>query len=208
MPPYAYRMDNRSRLIRAATELFEKQGFAGTTVEDLLVATGVARSNFYYHFDDKLDLARAVLERWVEACERELGADSRSEPERIEDLFRLVLEEGGAGSGNGSGDVDEDVHRLAPSLGALALELAPHDEEIHDLLVRFLKVLESRLQAAIEEPGREREALSGRRAVTAAKTAVATLEGALVLRRACGSSTFPREARDGFLELLRQDADG
>lgn len=53
---------SRTRLIAAARALFEKDGYATTSTEALLVATGLTRGALYHHFRDKKDLFVAVCE--------------------------------------------------------------------------------------------------------------------------------------------------
>ena len=53
----------RERLLEEATELAQRKGFGATSVNDLLVATGIKKGTLYYHFPGKDDLGLAVLER-------------------------------------------------------------------------------------------------------------------------------------------------
>ncbi|MDB6062910.1 MAG: transcriptional regulator, TetR family [Verrucomicrobiaceae bacterium] len=48
----------RERLIKAATELFEKQGFRATTVQQIAKRAGTTHTTFYQHFRSKADLVR------------------------------------------------------------------------------------------------------------------------------------------------------
>lgn len=48
----------RERLIQAATELFEKQGFRATTVQQIAKRAGTTHTTFYQHFRSKADLVR------------------------------------------------------------------------------------------------------------------------------------------------------
>jgi AcrR family transcriptional regulator len=52
----------RSLIIEKATAAFADAGYATTSVEDILQATGVSRGALYHHFDDKEALFTAVLE--------------------------------------------------------------------------------------------------------------------------------------------------
>ncbi len=53
---------SRTKLIAAARTLFEQGGYAATSTEALLVATGLTRGALYHHFRDKKDLFVAVCE--------------------------------------------------------------------------------------------------------------------------------------------------
>lgn len=53
---------SRTKLIAAARALFERDGYAATSTEALLAATGLTRGALYHHFRDKKDLFVAVCE--------------------------------------------------------------------------------------------------------------------------------------------------
>jgi AcrR family transcriptional regulator len=55
----------RRRLIEeAATRLFARQGFAATTVEQIVGAAGVTKPMLYRHFDSKQELCSTLLVRY------------------------------------------------------------------------------------------------------------------------------------------------
>lgn len=56
------RISNREKILRTAQELFYSVGYQATSVEAILRESGVAKSNFYYHFPTKETLALVVLE--------------------------------------------------------------------------------------------------------------------------------------------------
>jgi AcrR family transcriptional regulator len=47
----------RSRIVHEAANLLNTRGYAGTTVDDILTATGLQKGGFYRHFPDKETLA-------------------------------------------------------------------------------------------------------------------------------------------------------
>lgn len=56
----------RERICSAAERIVLDKGFAATSLEEIMEAAGVTKSGFFYHFRDKLDLAKALLARYVE----------------------------------------------------------------------------------------------------------------------------------------------
>jgi TetR/AcrR family transcriptional repressor of nem operon len=56
----------RTSVVAAAEALILAKGYAGTTLDDILDATGLTKGAFFHHFDSKAELARAVLERYAE----------------------------------------------------------------------------------------------------------------------------------------------
>jgi AcrR family transcriptional regulator len=52
----------RSRLLRTARTVFEKRGYGGASVADIVNAAGVARGTFYVHFASKREIFVAVVD--------------------------------------------------------------------------------------------------------------------------------------------------
>ncbi len=101
-------LELRERLIRAALDLFAKQGFAETTVEDITNAADVGKGTFFNYFPSKdhilLAFAEMQLEQLRLAVEearhasvpllefvRSLLVRMTAEPARDPDLIRGVL---------------------------------------------------------------------------------------------------------------------
>jgi AcrR family transcriptional regulator len=51
------------RLLRAAADLFARDGFAGTSLDAVAAGAGVTKGSLYHHFTGKADLFEAVFER-------------------------------------------------------------------------------------------------------------------------------------------------
>ncbi len=62
--PTKKKNSTRERILANAEELTLKQGFAGTSIDNILTATGITKGAFFYHFKSKADLARALVERY------------------------------------------------------------------------------------------------------------------------------------------------
>jgi AcrR family transcriptional regulator len=55
----------RTRILDIAYDSIVHKGFAATSIEELVEAAGITKSGFFYHFRDKNDLARQLLERFL-----------------------------------------------------------------------------------------------------------------------------------------------
>jgi AcrR family transcriptional regulator len=53
----------RAALLGAARELFGEQGYAATSLEDIVAQAGVTKGALYHHFNGKVDLFQAVFEQ-------------------------------------------------------------------------------------------------------------------------------------------------
>jgi len=58
---------NRERILDAAEHLVIENGFAATSVDQILAVAETSKGAFFHHFDSKLDLARALTDRYVAA---------------------------------------------------------------------------------------------------------------------------------------------
>lgn len=56
----------RGRLLELAETAILQKGFSATSIDELVVGAGITKSGFFYHFKDKGDLAKALLERHFE----------------------------------------------------------------------------------------------------------------------------------------------
>ena len=57
----------RRRILDVAQDAILAKGFDATSIEEIVAAAEITRSGFFYHFRDKNELARALLERNIEA---------------------------------------------------------------------------------------------------------------------------------------------
>lgn len=55
----------RERILELAYEAVIRKGFASTSIEELVEAAGITKSGFFYHFKDKSDLARQLIESYT-----------------------------------------------------------------------------------------------------------------------------------------------
>jgi TetR/AcrR family transcriptional regulator, transcriptional repressor for nem operon len=63
--PARRRGDTRDRILETAEEAVLAKGFAATSIEEIIAAVGITKSGFFYHFKEKRDLAKALLERYL-----------------------------------------------------------------------------------------------------------------------------------------------
>src|ERR1700754_2968466 len=56
----------RNRILDLAESAVLQKGFGATSIDELVAGAGITKSGFFYHFKDKGDLAKALLERYLE----------------------------------------------------------------------------------------------------------------------------------------------
>jgi TetR/AcrR family transcriptional regulator, transcriptional repressor for nem operon len=82
----------RARILDAAQALVLDQGFAGTSVDEVIASAGTTKGGFFHHFASKQELARGLVERYV-ASDMELLDElfDRAERESDDPLEQLLL---------------------------------------------------------------------------------------------------------------------
>jgi TetR/AcrR family transcriptional regulator, transcriptional repressor for nem operon len=55
----------RTGIMDAAKDLVLKQGFAATSIDQIVESAGITKGAFFYHFDSKSELAHALVERYA-----------------------------------------------------------------------------------------------------------------------------------------------
>ncbi|MEL6347422.1 MAG: TetR/AcrR family transcriptional regulator [Myxococcota bacterium] len=164
----------RARLITAATQLIEQQGYAATGLKEILTLSGAPRGSLYFHFPDgKEQLAAAAVNAHANAFNAQLEAVMMNTTDTAEALIAVIDFLGAR--------VEADACAGCP-VGAVASEMAPRSERLQratrDAFEMWVGVLASRLQA----DGREES--DARRL---ARVGVGAIEGGLILCRAYNS---------------------
>jgi TetR/AcrR family transcriptional regulator, transcriptional repressor for nem operon len=74
--------ETRQRIIAAAAPLFNKQGYAGCVMKDIMAATGLEKGGIYRHFESKEEIAAEAFDyAWtVASAHRRKGLDEIADP--------------------------------------------------------------------------------------------------------------------------------
>jgi AcrR family transcriptional regulator len=56
----------RERILDIAQDAVLHKGFAATSIDEIICEAGITKSGFFYHFKDKNDLAKALLQRYLD----------------------------------------------------------------------------------------------------------------------------------------------
>ena len=83
--------DTRERLLELAEIAVMAKGFAATSIEELIVAAGITKSGFFYHFKDKGALAKGLLLRYLDQDKAVLDDMFRRADELNEDPLHGFL---------------------------------------------------------------------------------------------------------------------
>jgi len=56
---------SRERILATAESIILERGFAGTTIEEIIGKAAITKGGFFYHFNGKSELARALIDRYI-----------------------------------------------------------------------------------------------------------------------------------------------
>ena len=130
--------ETRLRIIRAAADLFHKQGVHATSPDDVIEASGTGKGQFYHYFKSKEGLVHEVLQTHLEAI-RTGSAPIKYDIESWKDLerwFRAHLEL----------QKNFRMTRGCP-FGTVGNEVTENDELIRQDLCLIFEVVRSKLSA-------------------------------------------------------------
>jgi len=186
--------DTRREIVEKAAPLFNQKGFEGTSMSDLMRATGLEKGGIYRHFSSKEELASEAFDyAWQKAVERRLeGVDEAADAvERLKKMIdnfvdiRAGLVAGGCPLMNTAVEADDGNPALrARARGALSGWM-------------------SRLTKAAEDGIAKREIDARVDCKALGQLIISTLEGALLISRLendRGSLDQVRRHLHGYLE--------
>ena len=180
--------------VEDAIEVFRSHGYHGTSVQDLIDGTGLARGSLYKAFHDKRTLFLTALDHYTAASLQRV-ADGLASPGSARVAIRETLLGYARRAAAQQG-------RRGCLLTAAAMEMMPEDAEVSALITRMFRRLEDlfaaaviRGQAAGEVPRHYDE-----RAI--ARQLLCTIQGLRVLGKTGPSERETTEIVDQTLRIL------
>jgi TetR/AcrR family transcriptional repressor of nem operon len=138
--------NRRQHIVDLAAEVVYRQGFKGTSVENVLEIAGVGKGNFYHYFRSKDELGVAIIgeiEKWFNGTPGdEMFSHSKSPQQRLQDYLAHVAQQ-------------RHRENHGDPLGNLAAELGDV-EPFAKPLRRAVNALVDRLEALVSEYALER----------------------------------------------------
>ena len=163
----------RQKIVEAAAPIFNKRGYEGSSLRDLMEATGLKKGGIYRHFSSKEELAAEAFDYTWEAAwnARLLHVDEKAKG--LEKLKQLI-----------ANFID---HKSPVAGGCPILNTATDADDGNPILrTRVAKALRSwlsRLQSMVKQAQERGEARPGIDPKAVATLIVASLEGALMMSR-------------------------
>ena len=130
----------RERLLREAADLFNRKGYAATSVGEIVAAAGVTKPVLYYHFESKEGLYLRMMEEGLgsfrAAVEAALKNDKGTVADRIRRLCETIV--GHALENLSIVRLTRGIHH-APPQGAPALDVCVFPRTIQATLLQLVE---------------------------------------------------------------------
>jgi len=185
----------RQQIIQQAATLFNQRGYTGSSISDLMLATGLQKGGIYRHFESKEALALAAFEYAQQQVAQPLAAAVATAPDAVQQLLAvvetfhaLVLQPslpGGCPIFNTI--VDRDDGDPALRAGALAA-LQRWEQLIAEILARGVQQGSVRASADPQ---------------AVATVLISTLEGALLMSRIHADDRYMQHAVNHLSDYIR-----
>ena len=186
-PSHAASPNARDRILRAASQLFARNGIGPTGVDTLIASAGVAKATFYRHFPSKDDLIVAWLldrrSRWVQGVALLAEERARSPREVIPAFFDAVAEW-----------LEAEDYRGCPYLNT-AVEIGDTTHPALTVVRDYLTEIEGHIRAMLTAMGR-------RDAADLAPQVQALLAGSITLSVARRTTAKVFSARAAAMRLI------
>jgi AcrR family transcriptional regulator len=186
----------RERIVAAATDLVRANGVRATSVDDVVGAACVSKSQLYHYFDDKSDLIRAVVDHTKTL---------------LLDLQQPYLDRLDGWTGVGAwfdAIVADETGRHARGgcpLGSLVAELADSDEQARSLLADAFDEWQGYLSQGLRHMLARGELAADADPERLAAATMASLQGGLLLSQVRRDPAQLRVALDAALAHLHQN---
>ena len=181
----------RQRIIARSAPLFNRRGFAGCSMQDVMEATGLEKGGLYRHFNCKQDLAAEVFRYSVERAVK-LRTDHLDRTLGSVELLRSYVKR--------FVETNSTVPGGCPLMNT-AIDADDGNLVLRDLARKGFSEWRARLSGIVAEGVRRGEIRRKTVPRRVANTMIATLEGALMLSRLDGKKTALQDAR-AALELM------
>ncbi|MHB8732516.1 MAG: TetR family transcriptional regulator C-terminal domain-containing protein [bacterium] len=186
---------NRERILEAAGRLFHERGFQPTSLDEIVAASGVCRSNLYYHFASKEELGLAVLDHLVERfdahlVEGTLRDEGRPARQRLEQFLAAITD-----------GLEAGACRRGCPFGNLAAELAGDHPKFRERLSGLFQRWEDAVAACLRDGVRGGEFRPDLDVDRVATALVSQFEGAALLSKTYGHVGPVRAARATLILL-------
>jgi len=183
----------RQFIVEKTAPIFNKKGYAGTSISDMTDATGLTKGSIYGNFANKDEVALAAFDHNV----RKVTSMIRAEMDKKKTIREKLLV---------YADVYNNTHAF-PEGGCPILNTAVESDDTHedlkkkvvDVLMSWKDLIISLLQQGIEN----KEFREIQDPEQTALSIIATIEGGIMIARVTGKPHYRRQVMDHVGKMIR-----
>lgn len=187
---------NRTKAVEVAAQLFLCQGYSYVSMDEVVRASGVSKSNIYYHFKNKEELLQAVVQHWIAQYESQvyilLSQRERSVEERVNSFIATLS----------AGIEGRNFEGSCPFI-TLYMQTPASAPDVKSSISRFFRELQPMIEKLFQQGVDSGEFRKGMDAGAVSSLFVAALEGSLVLAETARDTGIIEQSARTFCQMLR-----
>ncbi|WP_416292458.1 TetR/AcrR family transcriptional regulator [Paenibacillus illinoisensis] len=187
---------NRTKAVEVAAQLFLRQGYSYVSMDEVVRASGVSKSNIYYHFKNKEELLQAVVQYWIAQYESQvyilLSQRERSVEERVNSFIATLS----------AGIEGRNFEGSCPFI-TLYMQTPASAPDVKASISRFFRELQPMIEKLFQQGVDSGEFREGMDAGAVSSLFVAALEGSLVLAETARDTGIIEQSVRTFCQMLR-----
>jgi AcrR family transcriptional regulator len=180
--PYTqeHKAKTREKIVDSAWRLFNRRGFAGVSIDEIMEAAGLTRGGFYNHFNTKDELYAEVVTHALSRRKDQVAKGACAQPRTARELFSAYLSQ-----------AHFDNRETSCPLMALPSDVARGGESVKRAYRQVLEYMIGNLEKGLAGPKARKQAL-----------ALASLcVGAMAVARAVDDGELAAEIREAAQDL-------
>ena len=188
------KISNREIALQTAASLFLSKGYLVTSMDDIVAASKVSKTNIYYYFKSKEELLSAIIERMTEQYDTLIAyiADQTELPvmDRLMRLMQVLIEQ------------DADCLGGCPFL-TLYTQTPKEAAAIREQISRFFSRQKTILEQLIEQGIARKEINGSLSPQLTAALILSTIEGGLFLQHANQDPAILQHSLQALASMLK-----
>lgn len=190
----------REAILDKAQDLILKYGFSGTSIDAIISEAGITKGGFFYHFNGRNELAKALLVRYLEADDRIIRNAVTKAKNYVDDPYqqlivflRMYIE------------VAENMEEVHPGclVATYTYESQQFNPDILELIKTGVDSWKKHFMSMLEPAVKSRKLRPPFTAEFLANMLNAIVEGGIILTKINRSNSILVEQMKGYVEVVK-----
>lgn len=184
-------------IVEQTAAVFNKKGYAGTSLNDLTQATGLSKGSIYGNFENKDEVALAVFDYNVAQLNNGINAAIAEHANAVDKLLHMAnFHRARFSNSTASGG--------CPILNT-AVEADDTHPELKEKAAKSIRSWKKRIETIIQQGIAKNEIQAGANASAFATEYIALIEGGIMMAKATGNSSLLYTCIDRVEKMIQQE---